>query len=120
MSKSRQVEEAGDRFELAHYVVGAAQREMAEKAREHVPALSLSAVAGGLGLMSAAASYRLGVLLLEKRLPPEAAAFVTAATFGGGAALAGLAARRKWRGTRAPLPTETARQVAEVIADATK
>ncbi|GAA2600177.1 phage holin family protein [Actinomadura fulvescens] len=120
MSKSREVEQADDSFELAHYVVGAAQREMAEKAREHVPALSLGAVAGGLGMLSAAASYRLGVLLLEKRLPPEAAAFVTAATFGGGAALAGVAARRRWRGARAPLPTETARQVVEVIADAAK
>ncbi|WP_067487993.1 phage holin family protein [Actinomadura hibisca] len=102
---------------LAEQVIKAAQQEMAEKARQRIPALRMGAVAGTLGALATAASYRMNMALLEKKLPPELAAMVAAAVYSGGAGAAALAAIHKWRGLPAPLPTETARQVVEVIAD---
>ncbi|MEV4259772.1 hypothetical protein AB0J52_41980, partial [Spirillospora sp. NPDC049652] len=61
--------------------------------------------------------YRASVQLLERKLPPELAALVAAAAYGGGATGAALMAANRWRGHPAPLPTETARKVAEVIAE---
>ncbi|WP_083998626.1 phage holin family protein [Actinomadura kijaniata] len=103
---------------LAKYVIDAAQREMAEKARKRVPALRMGAVAGVLGTMAVAASYRMNLALLERKLPPEAAALVATAVYSGGASAAALAAMRRWRGLPTPLPTETAKQVAEIIQEA--
>ena len=103
---------------LAKYVIDAAQREMADKARQRVPALRLGAVAGVLGAMATASSYRMNLALLEKKLPPELAALVATAVYSGGAGAAALAAVRRWRGLPAPLPTETAKQVAEIIQEA--
>ncbi|MFI0354797.1 phage holin family protein [Actinomadura sp. 9N407] len=102
---------------LARSVVDAAQREMWGKARRRIPAIRFGALAGTLGLLATASTYRLNVLLLEKKLPPEAAALVAAAAYSGGAGCAALVAARRWRGLPAPLPTETARQVAEILAD---
>ncbi|MFC6931237.1 hypothetical protein ACFQHO_13460 [Actinomadura yumaensis] len=74
-------------------------------------------MAGTLGVAATAASYRLNVLLLEKKLPPEVAALVATAVYGSGAGAAAVAASRKWRGHPAPLPTDTARQVTEILTD---
>ncbi|MFB4319530.1 phage holin family protein [Actinomadura sp. 21ATH] len=104
---------------VARSVMDAAQREMWEKARQRFPALRFGALAGTLGLLATASTYRLNLLLLEKKLPPEAAALVAAAAYSGGAAGAAMLAARRWRGLPPPLPTETARQVAEIIADST-
>jgi Putative Actinobacterial Holin-X, holin superfamily III len=108
-----------DNVAVTRYVAEAAQREMAEKARQRVPALRFGALAGTFGVLAAASTYRLNVLLLERKLPPELAALVAAAAYTGGAGCAAYLAARRWRGLPAPLPTETARQVAEIIADAT-
>ncbi|TDD83392.1 phage holin family protein [Actinomadura rubrisoli] len=102
---------------LARQVIEAAQREMAAKAKKSLPALRLGALAGTLGLVATAATYRMSVQLLERKLPPELASFVTAAAYGSGAGAAALAASRKWRGAPAPLPTDTARQVAEILTE---
>ncbi|NYD49970.1 hypothetical protein BJY14_005953 [Actinomadura luteofluorescens] len=112
MSKSRKPAAANDPLEqnlvLARRVVEAAQEEMINKARQRVPALRLGAVAGAFGVMATAATYRMNVLLLERKLPPELASFITAAVYGGGAGAAAMAASRKWKGLPAPLPTDTA------------
>jgi hypothetical protein len=121
MTESREPVEAGDPLEqnlvLARRVVEAAQQEMIDKARQRVPALRLGAVAGAFGLLATAATYRMNVLLLERKLPPELASFVAAAVYGGGAGAAAVAASRRWKGLPPPLPTETARQVVEILSD---
>ncbi|TYK52882.1 phage holin family protein [Actinomadura decatromicini] len=119
MKESRDPARTGDPLEenllIARRVADAAQQEMLEKARRRVPALRLGVVAGAFGMLATAATYRMNVLLLERKLPPELAALVAAAVYGGGAGAAALAASRKWRGQPAPLPSETARQLAEVL-----
>ncbi|QXJ21609.1 phage holin family protein [Actinomadura graeca] len=102
---------------LVRHVVEAAQEEMLAKARQRIPAVRLGALAGALGLCATAATYRMNVQLLERKLPPELASFVTALAYGGGAGAAALAASRKWRGLPAPLPTETVRKVTEILTD---
>jgi hypothetical protein len=119
MKKSELPEAMEDRMTLAGQVIDAAQREVADKARQRVPAIRLGALAGVLGVCATAASYRTSVLMLEKRLPPEIASFVAAVAYGGGAGAAALLASRKWRGLPAPLPTETAGKVVSVITDMT-
>ncbi|MES9536157.1 MULTISPECIES: phage holin family protein [unclassified Actinomadura] len=121
MSESRKPAAAAEPLEqnlvLARRVVEAAQQEMIDKARQRIPALRLGAVAGAFGVMATAATYRMNVLLLEKKLPPELASFITAAVYGGGAGAAAVAASRKWKGLPAPLPTDTARQVVEILTE---
>lgn len=123
MSKSRQPERVDEtdpveqNIALARHVLDAAQREVWSKARRRLPAVRLAAVAGTLGVAATAATYRLNVLLLEKKLPPEVAALVATAVYGGGAGAAAVAASRRWRGHPAPLPTDTARQVTEILTD---
>jgi hypothetical protein len=123
MSRSRQAAKVADdpveqNLALVRQVIDAAHQEMLTKARKRVPALRFGALAGTLGVLATAASYRMNVQLLERKLPPELASFVAALAYGGGAGAAAMAASRKWRGLPAPLPTETARQVAEIITDA--
>ncbi len=119
MTESREPAEVDDSLEqnlmLARRVVDAAQQEMLDKMRQRVPALRLGAVAGALGMLATAATYRMNVLLLERKLPPELASFVAAAVYGGGAGAAAMAASRRWRGLPAPLPTDTARTVVEIL-----
>jgi len=63
-------------MEMTRDVAEAAQREIWEKAQRRLPAVQMGMVAGTLGALATAASYRLTLLLLEKKLPPEAAAAV--------------------------------------------
>ncbi|MCP2334724.1 phage holin family protein [Actinomadura rupiterrae] len=106
-----------ENVELVQLVMDSAQREMAGKARLRLPALRLGAVAGLLGACATAASYRASLQLLERKLPPEIASLIAAAVYGGGATGAAVLAAQRWRGHPLPLPTETAHQVVEVIAD---
>jgi hypothetical protein len=101
---------------LVRHEVNAAQREMWDKAKESAPAFGLVALAGGLGLFAAAASYRLTLRLFEKLLPPIPAAFTAAAAFGTGAAYTATLAARRLRDLPPLLPTETAQQAGETIA----
>lgn len=104
---------------LAQSVAEAAQREMWGKARQRMPAVRFGAVAGTLGVLATAATYRLNLMLLERKLPPELAALVAATAYAGGAGCAALLAVRRWRGLPAPLPTETTRQVVQILAETT-
>ncbi|RKS76893.1 putative superfamily III holin-X [Actinomadura pelletieri DSM 43383] len=121
MTESYEPAEIDDSLEqnlvLVRRVIDAANEEMAAKARQRLPALRFGAVAGAFGVMAAAATYRMNVILLEKKLPPELASFVAAAVYGSGAGAAALAASRKWKGLPPPLPSQTVRQVLETIAD---
>ncbi|MFB4303989.1 phage holin family protein [Actinomadura sp. NTSP31] len=122
MTRSRQAAKIKDdpveqNLALVRQVIDAAHQEMLDKARKRVPAVKFGALAGTLGVLATAATYRMNVLLLEKKLPPELASFVAALAYGGGAGAAAMAASRRWKGLPAPLPTETARQVAEIITD---
>jgi hypothetical protein len=104
---------------LVRHEVDAAQREMWAKVKEGTPAFALLGAAGFLGLLSAAASYRLSLRLLEKLLPPVPAALVAAAGYGAGTGFAAVFGLRRLRDVPPLLPTETARQTRQVVADAT-
>jgi hypothetical protein len=98
---------------LVQSEIEAAQREMWAKVKESAPAFALLGTAGFLGLLSAAASYRLSMRLLEKLLPPASAAFVAAAGYGAGAGCAAMLGVRWLRDTSPLLPMETAHRTAE-------
>jgi hypothetical protein len=97
---------------LVRHEVDAAQREMWAKAKESAPTFVLLGAAGFLGLLSAAASYRLSMRLLEKLLPPVPAALIAAIGYGAGAGCAATLGLRWLREMPPPLPTETARRTA--------
>jgi hypothetical protein len=98
---------------LVRHEVDAAQREMWAKAKESAPTFALLGAAGFLGLLSAAASYRLSMRLLEKLLPPVPAALIAAIGYGAGAGCTATLGLRWLREMQPPLPTETARRTAE-------
>jgi Putative Actinobacterial Holin-X, holin superfamily III len=103
---------------LVRQEIEAARQEMWDKGKAAVPALALSAVAATLGLFAAAASYRLGLRLLERRMPPGAAALAAMMLYGGGAAAAAVAGARRWRELPPLFPTRTARQAGAALAEA--
>jgi hypothetical protein len=98
-------------------VIDSARQETVAKAKQNIPALRMGAAAGTLGVLAAAASYRMSMLLLEKVLPREAAALTAAVAYGGGAGCAAVIALRRWRIAPTPLPTETVCRVADAVAD---
>jgi hypothetical protein len=102
---------------LTQYVIDSAHQEVATKAKKSVPALKMGAVAGTFGVLAAAASYRLSVLLLEKVMPSEAAALTATVAYGSGAGCAAVVALRRLREAPVPLPIDTARRVADAVAD---
>jgi hypothetical protein len=104
---------------LVRHEIDAAQREMWEKAKDSAPAFALVATAGALGLFAAASSYRLSLRLLEKRLPPSAAAFAATVGYGAGAAWTAVLAARRIRGLPPPFPAETAKRAGKAVAEAT-
>ncbi|HEX8005022.1 MAG TPA: phage holin family protein [Trebonia sp.] len=104
---------------LVRTEVEAAQREMWAKAKESAPTFALLGAAAFLGLLSAAASYRLSLRLLEKLLPPTAAALIAAAGYGAGAGCAARLGLRRLREMPPLFPTETARRTGQTVADAT-
>ena len=104
---------------LVRTEVEAVQREMWAKAKESAPAFALLGAAGFLGLLSAAASYRLSMRLLEKLLPPVPAALVAAAGYGAGAGCAATLGLRWLRETPPLFPTETARRTVDAAVRAT-
>ena len=94
---------------LVRTEVGAARREMWDKAKESAPGLGLAGVSLGLGMCAAASAYRLSLRALEAMTSPGIAAFLASAGYGGAAVFAGLAAARRLRDLPAPFPTDTAR-----------
>jgi hypothetical protein len=95
---------------LVRHEIAAVQREMLDQARQARPAIGLLGAAGFFGVLSAAAGYRLSVRLLEKRLPPAAAALVAAAGYGVAAGAAGSLGIQRLRGSRPLVRSETVRQ----------
>jgi hypothetical protein len=104
---------------LVRHEIAAAQREMLGKAKQALPALGLLGAAAFFGTLSAAASFRLSVRLLEKSLPPAAAAFAAAAGYGMAAGAAAVMGVQRLQAIRPLFPAETARDTARTVADAT-
>lgn len=103
---------------LVRHEIAAAQREMLAKARQALPALGLLGAAAFFGVLSAAATYRLSVRLLEKSLPPATAAFVAAAGYGAAAGAAGIVGLRQLRASQPLVPAETARETVKTAREA--
>jgi hypothetical protein len=103
---------------LARREVRAALGEMWTKARAGGPAAALLAASGILALFTAASSYRLSLRLLEKRLSPAAAALAAVAGYGTAAVAAGALGYARLRKVPLPLPTETARETVDAVAEA--
>lgn len=103
---------------LVRHEIAAAQKETWDKAKRALPAAGLLGAAAVLGAMSAAASYRLSIRLLEKGLPSAAAAFTAAAGYGVAAGVAGALGMKQLRTVRPLLPAETARETAKTVAGA--
>ena len=103
---------------LARREVNSALRETWDKARQGGPAAALLAAAGILGLFATASFYRLSLRLLEKRLSPAMAALAAAGGYGAAAAAAGVLGYARLREAPLPLPTETARETADAVAEA--
>jgi hypothetical protein len=104
---------------LVRHEIAAAQQEMWGKAKQALPAAGLLAAAAFFGVLSAAASFRLSIRLLEKGLPPAAAAFTAAAGYGVAAGAAGAVGMRRLRQIQPLFPTETARETVKTAADTT-
>lgn len=97
---------------LVRAEMGAARREMWEKARRSTPTLALLGGAGLLGLFAVASTYRLGMRLLEHLMPPGLAAAFAAAGCGAGAGWAAIEGTKRLRDLPVPLPTDTAKEAA--------
>jgi hypothetical protein len=105
---------------LVRHEIAAAQREMLGKVKEALPALGLLGAGAFFGVLSAAATYRLSVRLLEKVLPPATAASVAAAGYGVAAGAAGAIGIRQLRANQPLFPVETVRQTVKTAADTAK
>jgi hypothetical protein len=103
---------------LVRREVNSALLEMWRKTRQSGPAVGLLAASGALAVFAAASSYRLSLRLLEKRLSPAAAATAATAGYGAAAACAGVLGVRMLRQLPLPLPTETARETTQAVAEA--
>ena len=101
---------------LVRHEIAAAQREMLGKARQSLPALGLLGAAALCGTFSAAASFRLSLRLLEKRLPPATAAFAAAAGYGVAAGAAAAVGLQRLQAVQPLFPAETARDTASKVA----
>jgi hypothetical protein len=95
--------------------IAAAQRETWGKVRAIAPATGLLGGAGVLGLAASASAYRASLRILERWLPPTAAALVATAVYGAAAAGAGVVGARQLRTLPAPVPAETAQQAAAAV-----
>ncbi|HEY7277949.1 MAG TPA: phage holin family protein [Trebonia sp.] len=104
---------------LVRHEIAAAQKEMWDKVRRALPAAGLLGAAAFLGVMSAAASYRLSIRLLEKSLPSATAAFTAAAGYGAAAGVAGAYGMKQLRAVQPLFPAETARETVKTVADTT-
>lgn len=103
---------------LVRHEIAAAQQEMWGKAKQALPAAGLLGAAAFFGVLSAAASFRLSIRLLEKSLTPAAAAFTAAAGYGVAAAAAGAAGIQRLRAAGPLLPVDTARETVKTTANA--
>jgi hypothetical protein len=104
---------------LVRHEIAAAQKEVLDQAKQALPAAGLLGAAALFGALSAAASFQLSIRLLEKSLPPAAAAFTAAVGYGIAAGAAGTLGIRRLQNLKPLFPAETARETAKTVADAT-
>jgi hypothetical protein len=105
---------------LVRHEIAAVQRELLDKARHALPTIGLFGAAGFFGVLSASAAYRLSVRLLEKSLPPAAAAFVAAAGYGAAAGAAGAVGIQRLRSSRPLVPAQTVRETVATVTNTAK
>jgi hypothetical protein len=93
--------------ELIRAEIDTARGELQRKIVANVPALLLAAVASGAAVGAAASSYRLGMQLIERMLPPPYAAAAATVGFGAVACAASVASANRLRRAPMPFPGET-------------
>lgn len=92
---------------LVHQEVASARQEVIDRLKAAAPGIGLAGLAMGLGVVSAASSYRLGLRILERLMPPTAAALTATVVPVGLAAAAAVAAKRTLEQAPSPLPNDT-------------
>jgi putative superfamily III holin-X len=97
---------------LVRHEIVAAQKEMLGKVKQALPAAGLLGAAAFFGVLSAAASYRLSIRLLEKGLSPATAALTATAGYAVAAGAAGAMGIQQLRAAPPVLPTETVKAAA--------
>jgi hypothetical protein len=97
---------------LVRHEIVAAQKETLGKVKQALPAVGLLGAAAFFGVLSAAASYRLSIRLLEKGLSPATAALTATAGYAVAAGAAGAVGIQQLRATPRVLPTETVKATA--------
>lgn len=102
---------------LVRHEIAAAQEEMLGKARQALPAVALLGAAAFFGTLSAAASFRLSIRLLEKALSPAAAAFTATVCYGAAAGAAAAVGMRRLRAAQPLFPVQTARDTVQTVAN---
>jgi hypothetical protein len=105
---------------LVRHEIAAVQKEMLGNVKQALPAAGLLGAAAIFGVLSAAASFRLSVRLLEKSLPPATAALTAAAGYAVAAGAAGAVGIRQLRAAPPGLPTEKARETVKTAASTAK
>lgn len=98
---------------LVRQEIDSARDELWERAKALGPAVGLLALAGGLGVASAASAYRLALRIVERATSPGVAALVATAGFGTGSAAALAAGLGRLREAPLPVPAATAADAAE-------
>jgi hypothetical protein len=106
---------SGQTRALVRREVESAQAEMWAKAKAAAPAVALLALSATLGLAAAASAYRWNLRMLEKALPPSAAALMAVLAYGGAAAWTGSMGLQRLRQLPAPVPTDTVRATADTL-----
>lgn len=92
---------------LVRQEVASARQEVIDRLKAGAPGMGLAGLSMGLGLVAAASGYRLLLRILERFMPPTAAALTATVVPGGLAAVTAVAAKRSLSQAPAPLPTDT-------------
>jgi hypothetical protein len=92
---------------LVRHEIVAVQKEALGRVRQAWPAAGLLGAAGLFGVLTAAASFRLSIRLLEKSLSPATAALTATAGYAVAAGAAGAMGIQQLRAAPSVLPAET-------------
>lgn len=105
---------------LVRHEIAAVQKEMLGTVKQALPAAGLLGAAAVFGVLSAAASFRLSVRLLEKSLSPATAALTAAAGYAVAAGAAGAVGIQRIRAAQPVLRADTARETVKTAANTAK
>lgn len=97
---------------LVRHEIVAAQKETLGKVKQALPAVGLLGAAAFFGVLSAAASFRLSIRLLEKGMSPATAALTATAGYAVAAGAAGAAGIQQLRAAQPVLPAESVKAAA--------